>query len=134
LDPIAEHRRVQERTAALERVSLDTNTFLADARHRSAIVLLQDRGRHVGEAVDSCRKSLTTMFLVVLPRNPLPKNFGQLLKVFKMSRCIHRLIEVNLVAGANFALGWVRKWHSKLNFNTISRGLPPPQRSISLVL
>jgi hypothetical protein len=46
-----------------------------------------------------------------------------------MSQHIHRLIELNLVAGANFALGWVQKWHSKLNFNTISRGLPPPQRS-----
>jgi hypothetical protein len=41
-----------------------------------------------------------------------------------MSQRIHRLIELNLVAGANFSLGWVRKWHSKLNFNTISRGLP----------
>jgi hypothetical protein len=51
-----------------------------------------------------------------------------------MSQRIHRLIELNLVAGANFALGWVRKWHSKLNFNTITRGLPPPQRSRSTAL
>jgi hypothetical protein len=70
----------------------------------------------------------------MLPRNPPPENFGQLLKVFKMSRHIHRLIEINLVAGANFALSWVRKWHSKLNFNTISQGLPPPQRSRSVVM
>jgi hypothetical protein len=69
------------------------------------------------------------MFSVMLRRNPLPENFGQLLEVFKTSQRIHRLIELNLVAGANFALGWVQKWHSKLNFNTISRGLPPPQRS-----
>jgi hypothetical protein len=60
------------------------------------------------------------MFSVMLRRNPLPENFGQLLKVFKTSQHIHRLIELNLVAGANFALGWVQKWHSKLNFNTIS--------------
>jgi hypothetical protein len=52
----------------------------------------------------------------------------------KTSRHIHRLIELNLVADANFALGWVQKWHSKLNFNTISWGLPPPQRSISVVM
>jgi hypothetical protein len=104
LDPVAEDRRVSERTAALERVSLDTNTFWVDA-----IVLLQDRVRHVGESVDGCRKSLTTMFLVLLPRNPPPKNFGQLLKVFRTSWCIHRLIELNLIVGANFALGWLRK-------------------------
>jgi hypothetical protein len=134
LGSCSKDRRVNERTTALERVSLDTNTFWVDARHRSAIVLLQDQVRHVGEAVYHCQKSLTTMFSVMLPTNPLPENFGKLLKVFKMSRRIHWLIELNLVAGANFALGWVRKWHSKLNFNTISRGMTPPQRSRSSVL
>jgi hypothetical protein len=49
------------------------------------------------------------MFSVMLPRNPLPGNFGQLLEVFKISQRIHRLIELNLVAGANSALGWVWK-------------------------
>jgi hypothetical protein len=134
LDPVAEDRRVTEQTAALERVSLDTNTSWVDARRHSAIVLLQDHVCHVGESVDGCRKSLTTMFSVMLPRNPPRENFGQLLEVFKVSRRIHRLIELNLVAGANSALGWVHKWHSKLNFNTISWGLPPPQRSRSVVM
>jgi hypothetical protein len=70
----------------------------------------------------------------MLPRNPPPKNFGQLLKVFRMSQHIHRLIEINLIAGANFALGWVWKWHPRLNFSTISLGLPPPQRSRSVAM
>jgi hypothetical protein len=74
------------------------------------------------------------MFSVMLPGNPLPENFVQLLKVFKTNLRIQWLIELNLVACANFSLGWVRKWHSKLNFNTISQGLPPPQRSRSMVL
>jgi hypothetical protein len=76
LDPIAEHCRVTERTAALERVSSDTNTFWVDARRRSAIVFLQDHVHHAGESVDGCQKSLTTMFLVMLPRNPPLENFG----------------------------------------------------------
>jgi hypothetical protein len=105
LGSCSKDRRVNKRIAALERVSSDTNTFWVDARRRSTIVLLQDRVRHVGEAVYRCQKSLTTMFSVMLPRNPLPGNFGQLLEVFKMSQRIHRLIELNLVAGANFALG-----------------------------
>jgi hypothetical protein len=42
--------------------------------------------------------------------------------------------ELNLIAGANFALRWIRKWHPKLNFSTMSLGLPPPQRSRSVVL
>jgi hypothetical protein len=122
LDPVAKDCQVSKRTAALERVSSDTCTFWVDAHRRSAIVLLRDHVNHVGESIDGCRKYLTTMFSVMLSRNPPPENFGQLLKVFRMSQRIHRLIELNLVAGANFALGWVRKWHSKLNFNTISWG------------
>jgi hypothetical protein len=107
LNPVDEDRRVSERIAALERASTDTNTFWTNPRHRSAIVLLQDRAQHIGEAVDGCRKSLTTMYSIVLPRNPRPENFGQLLDVFRTSRRVHRLIELNLVAGANFALGWI---------------------------
>jgi hypothetical protein len=41
----------------------------------------------------------------MLPWNAPPENFGQLLEVFKTSQRIHRLIELNLVASANFALG-----------------------------
>jgi hypothetical protein len=122
LDPVAEDHRVNEQTVALERVSSDTNTFWVDARRHSVIVPLQDRVHHVGEAVDGCRKTLTTMFSVMLPRNPLRKNFGHLLEVFKTSRRIHWLIELNLVTGAKFALGWMRKWRSKLNLNTNSPG------------
>jgi hypothetical protein len=90
------------------------------------VLLLQDRTQHIGEVVDGFRKALMMMFLMMLSRNPFPENFGQLLKLFKTSQCIHRLIQLNLVAGAKFALGWVWKWHLKLNFNTMSQGLPPP--------
>jgi hypothetical protein len=127
LNPVNEARRVFERFAALERVSSDTNTFWIDPRCRSTIVLLQDRVQHVRESVDGCQKSLTTMYSVMLPWNPLLENFGQLLEVFRTSRCIYRLIQLNLRAGANFALGWVRKWHSRLNFVTMSLGLPSSQ-------
>jgi hypothetical protein len=134
LDPVAENRWVSERVAALERVSSDTNTFWIDARCRGAIVLLQDRVRHIRESVDDCRKALTTMFSIMLPRNPPPKNFGHLLEVFRTSRCIHRLIELNLIDGANFALGWIRKWHPRLNFSTMSLGLPSSQRFRTVAL
>jgi hypothetical protein len=85
LNPVDEGRRVSERIAALERVSLNTNTFWIDPWCRNAIVLLQDRAQHVGESIDSCRKSLTTMYSVMLPRNPPPENLGQLLEVFRTS-------------------------------------------------
>jgi hypothetical protein len=42
-----------------------------------------------------------------------------------MSRRVHRLIELNLVAGANFALGSIQKWHPRLNYSSMSLILPP---------
>jgi hypothetical protein len=77
---------------------------------------------------------LMTIYSIMLPRNPPLENFGQLLEVFRTSRRIHRLIELNLVPGANFALGWVQKWHPRLNFVTMSLGLPPSQRFRTVAL
>jgi hypothetical protein len=88
-------------------------------------VLLQDHAQHIGEAVDGCRRSLTTMYSVMLLCNPLPRSFPQLLDAFRSSQQIHRLIELNLVAGANFALGWTRKWHPRLNYSSMSLSMPP---------
>jgi hypothetical protein len=65
------------------------------------------------------------MYSVMLPRNPLLGGFKQLLNVFRSSQRIHWLIELNLVAGANFALGWIRKWHPRLNYSSISLSYPP---------
>jgi hypothetical protein len=61
----------------------------------------------------------------MLPRNPLPATFPLLLDAFRSSQRIHRLIELNLVAGANFALGWIRKWQPRLNYNSMSLSYPP---------
>jgi hypothetical protein len=82
LHPADENRRVAKRIAALEKVSKDASSLWADPRRRNAVVLLQDRAQHIGEAVYGCRKSLTTMYSVMLPRNPLPGSFTQLLNVF----------------------------------------------------
>jgi hypothetical protein len=78
LHPTDKDHQVSERIAALERVSKDTNTLWADPRHHSAVVLLQDRAQHIGEAVDGCQRLLTTMYSVMLPRNPPPESFKQL--------------------------------------------------------
>jgi hypothetical protein len=66
-----------------------------------------------------------TMYSVMLPRNPLPRSFPQPLDAFRSSQQIHRLIELNLVVGANFALGWTRKWPPRLNYSSMSLSMPP---------
>jgi hypothetical protein len=65
------------------------------------------------------------MYSVMLARNPLLESFPLLLNTFRSSQRIHRLIELNLVAEANFALGWVRKWHPRLNYSSMSLSYPP---------
>jgi hypothetical protein len=130
LDFAAEECRVAEQNAALEKMSTGFETLWSDPRHRSAIVLLQDRAQHIGESVDGCRRALTTMHSVMLPRNPLPATFPLLLDTFRSSHHIHRLIELNLVAGANFALGWIRKWHPRLNYSTMFLSLAPGGASL----
>jgi hypothetical protein len=61
----------------------------------------------------------------MLPHNPPLENFKQLLEAFRSSQRIHHLIELNLVVGANFALGWIPKWHPRLNYSSISLGFSP---------
>jgi hypothetical protein len=134
LDFAAEDRRVTEQSAALEKMSAGVENLWSDPRHRSAIVLLQDRAQHIGEAVDGCKRAVVTMHSVMLPRNPLPATFPLLLDVFRSSQQIHRLIELNLVAGANFALGWIRKWHPRLNYSSMSLSYPPSGASLRVHL
>jgi hypothetical protein len=86
-------------------------------------VLLQDRAQHVGEPVDGCRRALTMMHSIMLPRNPLSATFPLLLDTFRSSHRIYRLIQLNLVVGANFSLGWIRKWHPRLNYSSMSLSL-----------
>jgi hypothetical protein len=124
LDFATEARRVAKRNAALEKTSEGIDSLWSNPQHRHAIMLLQDCAQHIGEAVDGCQRSLMTMYSVMLPRNPLPGSFPQLLDTFRSSQQIHRLIELNLVVGANFALGWICKWHPWLNYSSMSLSLP----------
>jgi hypothetical protein len=134
LDFTAEAHRVAERNTALEKTSEGIDSLWSDLRLRRAIIFLQDRAQHIGESVDGCRRALITMHSVMLPRNPLPGSFPLLLDAFRSSQRIHRLIELNLMAGANFALGWMRKWHPRLNYSSMSLSYPSGEASLRVHL
>jgi hypothetical protein len=110
LDVATEDHWVNKRITALERVLANTDTFWSDGHCCQAVVRLQDHAQHIEDVVQGCQRALTTMFSVMLPRNPFLENFHQLLDTFRSSDRIHHLIKLNLVAGANFALAWIRKW------------------------
>jgi hypothetical protein len=109
LDAAGEKVWVDERVAVLGRITACIETFWSNARRRQAIVLLQDCADQTKGTMEACRKALWTTLMVVLWRNPPPKSFRGLLDAFKSSRHIHHLLKLQLVAGAQFALGWVRK-------------------------
>jgi hypothetical protein len=102
---LLEARRVAKRNVALEKASEGIDSLWSNQRRCEAIVLLQDRVQQIGELVYGCRRALITMHSVMLPRNPRPGSFPLLVDTFRSSQRIHRLIELNLVADANFALG-----------------------------
>jgi hypothetical protein len=54
LDFVAEACWVAERNTALEKASEGIDSLWSNPRPRRAIVLLQDRAQHIGEAVDGC--------------------------------------------------------------------------------
>jgi hypothetical protein len=132
LDFVVEARRVSERIMALEKASQGTDSLWSNPRRRRAIVLLQDHAQHIGEAVDGCQTSLTTMYSVMLPRNPPSGSFRQLLETFRTSQRVHLLIKFNLIAGANFSLGWMRKWHPRLNYDSTPQDLPPGRATLGV--
>jgi hypothetical protein len=134
LDFAAEDHRVAEQNTALEKMSEGIDSLWSEPHRRRAIVLLQDCAQHIGESVDGCQRALITMHSVMLPRNPLPGSFPLLLDAFRSSQRIHRLIELNLVACANFALGWMRKWHPRLNYSSMSLSYPSGGASLRVHL
>jgi hypothetical protein len=99
---------VSAQVVVLERVFAGTDTFWSDAWRRQAVVLLQDCVDHIEQTMEACQKFLTTTLTMMLPRNPPPDNFCKLLDAFGSSKNIHRLVKLQLVAGAQFALTWVR--------------------------
>jgi hypothetical protein len=86
LDLVGESRRVTKRITALQSVAQGTESLWSNPRHCRAVVLLQDPAQYISKAVDGCRKALTTMYSVMLPRNPMPRDFRQLLETFQMSQ------------------------------------------------
>jgi hypothetical protein len=85
LDLVGKSRRVTEQINALQSVAQGTESLWSNPRRCRAIVLLQDRAQYIGKAVDGCRKALTTMCSVLLPHNPMPRDFRQLLETFQTS-------------------------------------------------
>ena len=63
----------------------------------------------------------------MFPRNPAPKDFTELMGKFSRVADVHNFVKLQLVAGAKFALAWVRVHKPRLDIDAISQGFPAQQ-------
>jgi hypothetical protein len=59
------------------------------------------------------------VYNAMFPRNPQPENLTELMDKFKDVRNIHDFVEAQMVAGAKFALIWLKICHSKLDLDKV---------------
>jgi hypothetical protein len=74
------------------------------------------------------------VYNAMFPRNPQPENLTQLMDKFRDVRNIHDFVKAQLVAGAKFALIWLRIYHPKIDLDKVVEGvlLNSSKRKINL--
>jgi hypothetical protein len=61
------------------------------------------------------------VYKTLFPRNPQPEEFADLLAKFKNVQDILGLVRAQMIAGAKFALIWIRICHSKIDLDDVVR-------------
>jgi hypothetical protein len=59
------------------------------------------------------------VYIAMFPRNPQPATLPDLMKKFKIVHQIHDFVKAQLMAGARFALIWLKICHPKLDLNNV---------------
>jgi CII-binding regulator of phage lambda lysogenization HflD len=120
LDTIAEEQRVDARVEILLRLAQQNDIdFWADADRTRRIVRFQDRVAQVRYFLDFCTSTLAMVYNAAFPRNPQPATLPDLMKKFKNVHQIHDFVKAQLMAGARFALIWLKICHLKLDLNNV---------------
>ncbi len=124
LDTAAEEQRVNSRVETLLRLAKANDVdFWADKNRCRRIVQFQDRAAQTREFLDFCNSTLAMVYNAMFPRNPQPENLTELMAKFKDVRNIHDFVKSQMVAGAKFALIWLKICHSKLDFDKVVESL-----------
>jgi hypothetical protein len=125
MNPVTEEERVSARVNALTEISARTWVdFWTDTRRCRTLVLLQDRANQISQFADSCRSILAMIYNTLFPRNAQPQGVLELMKAFKSAEKVQEFIKIQLIAGAKFALAWLRVHKPRLDLEVMSQGLP----------
>jgi hypothetical protein len=93
--------------------------FWADEDRTHRIVQFQDRATQVREFRDFFGSTLSMVYNAMFPRNPQPENLTELMGKLRDVQSIHDFVKAQMVAGAKFALIWLKVCHSKLDFSSV---------------
>jgi hypothetical protein len=123
-DTVAKEQRVNLRVDSLTRLAKENNIdFWANEMRCRRIVQFQDRATQTREFLDFCNNTLGMVYNAMFPRNPQPGNLTQLMVKFKDVRNIHNFVKAQMVAGANFALIWLRIYHLEMDLDEVMQGV-----------
>jgi hypothetical protein len=64
------------------------------------------------------------IYSFLFPRNEQPQGLLVLMEAFGSTKKIQDFVKVQLIAGATFALAWLRVHKPRLDLETLSQGLP----------
>jgi hypothetical protein len=120
LDTAAEEQRVNSRVNVLLGLSKKNNIdFWAGEDRARQIVRFQDRAAQVQKLQDFFGSTLAMIYNAMFPQNPQPTNITELMAKFKDVDSIHGFVKAQMVAGAKFALIWLKICHWKLDFSKL---------------
>jgi hypothetical protein len=120
LDVVGEEQRVNSRVEVLLGLSKKSNIdFWAGDDRARQIVRFQDRAAQIQKLQDFLGNTLALIYNVMFPRNPQPANSTELMAKLKDVESIHGFVKAQMVAGAKFALIWLKVCHSKLDFDKL---------------
>ncbi|KAK1692138.1 hypothetical protein QYE76_008835 [Lolium multiflorum] len=79
----------------------------------------RDLVAQVWDFLDFCTNTLAMVYNAMFPRNPQPDNLPELMGKFKDVHHIHGFVKAQMIAGAKFALIWLKICHLKLDIGNV---------------
>jgi hypothetical protein len=120
MDAAAEEERVNARVDILLQLAHQNGAdFWADEDRTRHIVQFQDRATQIREFHDFFGSTLSIVYNAMFSQNPQPGNLTELMGKFRYTQSIHDFAKAQMVAGAKFALIWLKVCHSKLDFSSV---------------
>ena len=121
----AEQLRVEER---VEREAKGTASgaqyFWSDTPKAKVLALMLDRTWRAAILLLGCQRTMSKLHRVIFPHNPQPQGISVLMDLFQDGAAVKQAVHAQLVAGANIALAFFRKYRPHFSLDRVVGGWP----------